>query len=46
MRGRLRSEWVAGIVGIRISTQVYVDLAGPDRHNEDRRDDEAIEEVL
>ena len=26
-----------------ISTQVYVDLAGPDRHNEDRRDDEAIE---
>jgi len=29
-----------------ISTQVYVDLAGPDRHNEDRRDDEAIERML
>lgn len=29
-----------------VSTQVYVDLAGPDRHNEDRRDDEAIEGVL
>lgn len=26
-----------------ISTQCYVDLAGPDRHREDRRDDEAIE---
>jgi len=26
-----------------ISTQCYVDLAGPDRHKEDRRDDEAIE---
>jgi len=29
-----------------VSTQVYVDLAGPDRHNEDRQDDEAIEGVL
>jgi type 1 fimbriae regulatory protein FimB len=26
-----------------VSTQCYVDLAGPDRHKEDRRDDEAIE---
>jgi integrase len=26
-----------------LSTQVYVDLAGPDRRDEDRKDDEAME---
>jgi|GEM_PF-856796 len=29
-----------------ISTQCYVDLAGPDRHKEDRRDDEALEGLI